>query len=213
MTIDLIPKALYPLVPTAPGIPAMLRSGARLLDSITLGYLGIGDALNDIIGAEPTKWGVFNAKGEKIAGYDSFNATRYRNSSEISKYPIEQGGFAAYNKVETPFDVMVTLVCGGTEADRSSFLANLEAARKSLQLYTVLMPEFTFRLVNFTGIDYIRTSRDGANMIIANLTGEEVRQKAAAAFSETKAPEGADTSNLGQVQTVDDPNFDVTDIA
>lgn len=211
MPIDPIPKSLYPVVPQALGVPALLRSGAQILDTITLGKLGIGDALTSIIGAEPIKWGVFDADGKSIGDYDSLVASDYQNESRISDYPVEQGSFASYNKVDNPFDVAVTLNCGGDEARRAAFLTACESARKSREFYTVVTPEYTYKNVNFIGLNYRRSLRDGAYMLSVQLVGREVREKNAA-NSSPKDPGASDMSQSGMVQTVDDPGFDTTGV-
>jgi hypothetical protein len=212
MTIDIIPKSLYPVVPNAPGVPALLRSGAQILDTITLGAFGISDALSSVIGNDANKWGVFDSGGNSIGEYDSMFAMNYRNESRISDYPVESGSFAIYNKVDNPFDVLVTLNCGGDETRRASFLASVEAARASLDLYTVTTPEYTFKNVNFVGIDYQRSVRDGAYMISAQLMGREVRE-ISASYSSPKNPESSGMLNQGMIQTVDDPGIDVSGVA
>lgn len=213
MPLPIIPKSLYPLVPNAPGVPALLRQGAQLLDTLTLGYLGLGDALTSLIGAEPVKWGVFNSNGDKIAPYDSISAVGYQNESRISDYPLEKGSFASYNRVDNPFDVVVTLVCGGTEEQRAAFTVAIEAARKSLQTYTVMTPEYTYRNINFIGIAWQRSLRDGAYMITAHLTGREVRERANAAYSLPKDVSGYDVKAQGQIQIINDPTLDASGVA
>ncbi len=213
MTIDIIPKSLYPLVPNAPGVPAVLRGGAQVIDTATGGYLGLSDALNEIIGSDPVKWGIFDASGAPVGDYDSLFSLAYRNDSKLSDYPVEQGGFASYNKVDSPYDNIVTVTCGGTEARRAALLVALEAARKSLQLYSIFTPEATYQNSNITGIDMRREIREGANMLIVNLTVREVRQKASASFSEPKNPSSFDAQSQGQVQSVDDPTFDASGVA
>jgi len=212
MPIPTIPKSLYPLVPNAPGVPSLLRQGAQILDTLTLGYLGIGDALKSLIGEEPVRWGVFDDGGEKIAAYDSVFAVGYQNDSRVSDYPLEQGGFASYNKVASPFDIMITLTCGGTEEQRSAFLTDIETARSSLDLYTVMTPEYTHYDVNFTGLNIQRSTREGANLIIAQLTGREIREQANAAYAEPKMPAAFETQMQGQVQIISDPSFDATGV-
>jgi hypothetical protein len=209
MAIDIVPKSLYPIVPQAAGVPALLRNGAQILDTVTLGAFGISDSLNSVIGTDFVKWGVFDAAGNSIADYDSMSAATYRNESRISDYPIEGGSFAAYNKVDNPYDVLIVLNCGGDEARRASFLASVEAARTSLDLYTVTTPEYTFRNVNFVGIDYQRSTRDGGTMISVQLIGREVRE-ISASYSSPKNPEVSDMLNQGLIQTIDDPNIDLT---
>ncbi len=212
MPIPVIPRSLYPVVPDLPGVPALLRSGARILDTITMGRFGFGDKLDALIGAEPVKWGVFSPGQIEIASYDSVFAVGIQNESHISDYPLEQGAFASYNKVETPFDVTVTLTCGGTEERRATFLSDLEEARHGLSLYSVMTPERTYENVNFVSLNIQRSTREGANMIIAQLVGREVREKASAAYSQPKEPAAQETVFTGQVQIISDPTFDATGV-
>lgn len=205
MAIDFIPKSLYPVVPQALGVPALLRSGAQLLDTRTLGFLGVSSAINQLIGAPLVEWGVFDSSGNFIADYDSVFAVGYVNDSRVSDYPVEQGQFASYNKVHNPFDVRVTLKCGGSEDRRALFLAKCEAARKSLAGYMVVTPETTYENVNFTGIRWERTGDGGATLLTVELVGREIR-------STTAKASYSDQMNLGTVQTVDDPSFDASGI-
>lgn len=212
MPIPTIPKSLYPLVPNSAGVPALLRSGARILDTITLGKFGFGSMLDDLIGAEPVKWGVFHSLQVKIADYDSVYAVGHQSESHISDYPLELGAFASYNKIQVPFDVTVTLNCGGSEEKRATFLSDLEEARAGLYLYSVMTPERTYENVNFTGLNVQRSLREGAHMIIAQLIGREVREVASAAYSKPKEPAAYEVQAQGQVQIISDPTFDATGV-
>lgn len=200
--MDIIPKALYPLVPNAPGVPALLRNGVKVLDTLTLGVFGLSGALDSLIGAEPVQWGVFSQKtGLPVALADSVVSMDYRNGSRISDYPVEQGAFASYNKVATPYDVKVRMTCGGSQARRGDFVAAIEAASRSLDLYLVLTPERSYPSANIEAWEYRREVNNGAGMIIADLYLREVRETATAAFSTPKAPAAADLQAQGQVQT------------
>lgn len=196
MAIPTIPKSLYPLVPKALGVPALLRSGAQLLDTLTLGYLGIGKALGSLIGSEPVTWGVFDQDGRTIAPYDSVFAVGYQNESRLSDYPIEQGSFATFNKVAIPFDVVVTLTCGGSDAHRAEFLASLEIARAGLRSYIVLTPDRTYRNVNFTGLNMQRSAREGATLLTVQLLGREVREVSGAIYSQPTIAQQEATSGI-----------------
>lgn len=207
MPIDPIPRALYPLVPKAPGVPAVLRAAATLADTVTLGYLGLSDSLNNLIGSEPVKWGVFDSNGAPIADYDSFISLDYQNQASISKYPVELGGFNSYNKVESPYDILVILSCAGSEDRRATFQSKIEAARKSLQLYSVFSPTKTYPNVNITTVAIRQELTEGANVTRAILSCEEVRQRAQADYSSP-----LNTLDNGQVQTVDDPTIDTSGV-
>lgn len=213
MTIDIIPKSLYPLVPNAPGVPAVLRSAAQIIDTATGGYLGVGDALNDIIGTDPVKWGIFDSSGAAVAVYDSIMSTGYRNDSRVSDYPVELGGFAAYNKVDSPFDVVVIINCAGSEDKRAAFQVAMEAARRSLQVYAVFTPTATYNNCNVTGLDIRHEAANGANMTIATVTIREIRQTTSVAYADPKGVGAFDPQSQGQIKTVDDPSIDVSGFA
>lgn len=208
MTIDIIPKSLYPLVPQAPGVPPLLRNVARIIDTVTLGYLGVSDALNGIIGAPAVKWAVFDDSGTPIADYDSVLAFGYQNEFRISDYPVEQGQFASYNKTNNPFDVVVTFTCGGSDERRTAFLTALENAKESLQTYTVTTPDYSYRNVNFVGIRTQRNSREGVTLLTVEMAGREIRNTGVSTFPTPKSDAGYPIVEQGMIQTVDDPNFD-----
>lgn len=213
MSIFTVPKSLYPLVPAVAGVPAVLRSGAQIFDTITLGFFNASDLVDSIIGSEPVLWGVYAPNGRPIANYDSFIGMDYRNDSRLSDYPIEQGAFATYNKVANPYTVQVTLACGGDINRRAEFQAALRSAQASLTLYTVVAEDGTFENCNLMSIDWGRTQQNGATIINAFCEFREVRQRGTTAFSSTAEPQGADTLDQGQIQTVDDPSIDASGLA
>lgn len=213
MSFDIVPKSLYPLVPAVAGVPAVLRAGAQIFDTITLGFFGAGDLVNSIIGSEPVLWGVFDASGKPIADYDSVVSQNFRNDARVSDYPVENGTFASYNKVSDPFTVPVMLACGGDLTRRAAFQAALRAALQSLTLYTVIAEDGTFENCNLVSLDWGRSQQDGAHIIKAFCEFREIRQRGTTAFSQTAEPQGAATLNQGQVQPVDDPTIDATGLA
>jgi hypothetical protein len=164
MVMPLSPKALYPLVPNAPGVPALLRSAAVIVDGATFGLLGVGSALDDLIGADPVLWGVFTQSGQPVAIADSVQAFEFQAAARVSDYPVEQGAFASYNKVIEPYSATVRMSRGGTLEQRSAFLAAIEGAQKSLELYTVLTPELSYFNANIEAFDYRREINSGAGV-------------------------------------------------
>lgn len=209
MPLPIIPKSLYPLVPNVAGVPALLRNSAQILDTLTLGVLGIGN----ILGQEPVRWTILNKLGDPVADFDSILSVDMRNSSRISNYPVENGSFKSYNKVANPFDARVVGVRSGTEVQRQEFIDKLQAAANSLELLTIVTPEATYENANIEAFDYVRETTNGAGMIKASLTFIEVRQRAAAKYSQAKSISASDPQSQGQVQTVDDPAIDVRGFA
>lgn len=213
MSIDVITKSLYPLVPKLAGVPSVLRAGAQVFDTLTLGFLGAGDLVDSIVGSEPVLWGVFRDNGQPIAEYDSVVSMNYRDDCRVSDYPIENGSFASYNKVDQPFTTQVMLSCGGSMTRRAAFQAALRDARRTLTLYTVIVEDGTFTNCNLVALDWARSNQDGAHIIKAYCEFREIRVRGTTAFSQTEDPAGASPINQGQVQPVEDPTIDVTGLA
>lgn len=201
MPMDIIPKELYPVVPFAPGIPAVLRSGATVLDTLTLGQLGLSDALGDFLGpSNASRWGVFTPDGAPVAVADSIISVDYKNSSRVSDFPVEAGAFASYNKVANPYTARVRMTRGGTRGQRGEFKAALDAAEGSLNLYTILMPDMSYSNATIESVDWRHETDNGAGMVIAELQLREVRQVAVRSSVTPKSPSAATPQANGQVQ-------------
>jgi hypothetical protein len=208
MVMPIIPKSLYPAVPNAPGVPALLRNAATIADTATFGLLGVSDALDLLIGAEQVQWGIFETEtGLPVVIADSVLGFDYRNGAKIADFPVEDGTFATYNKTATPFDIKVRMVCGGDDERRRSFIEAIEAASRSLTLYDVVTPQAAYANANIEAWDYRRDTSGGAGIIVADLYLREVRE-ATAAYSVApvpKSPSAASTVDMGRVQPVKPP--------
>jgi hypothetical protein len=221
----------FPNVPLAPGVPAVARAlgSAPVLGAVTL----VSDAVIVLRMFQGPQWGLFLAgptQGLFLGGAssaivgDSCYAVALAQDVRISKYPVEKGGFASYNKVNDPFNGKVTFTVSGAlslgnivsaiqsgsiggalnaltgQSARNSFLTLVDAAVKSLDLYSLVTPDFTYPSVNLVHYDYARTSHDGATMLTVDIWVEEVRVTGGAAYSKTTTPAGADPVNGGTVQ-------------
>jgi hypothetical protein len=212
MSITTIVKSLYPKVPALAGVPALLRSGAQIFDTLTLGFFGAGELVNSILGTEAVRWGVFDQSGKQIAQYDSVLMTEYRDDSNISDYPVERGSFAAYNKVDMPFLKSVTLTCSGDIEKRNAFQNDLRDARRSLTLYTIVTEDATYTSCNLVSISWTRTATKGAHRVEAKCEFQEVREKGTTAFSQPAIPSGASLRDMGQLQPIEDNTIDVSGV-
>lgn len=210
MPIVTVPKELYPLVPQFPGVPPLLRSGAQILDTLTFGQIGFGDVVDEIFGADTSKWGVFNENGEPVADYDSVFTFDYTNENRISDYPVEEGGFASYNKVATPFEVQIALTCGGSEQRRASTLANVKLAAESMDLFAVFTPTDSLVDSNIVGLSYGSRADQGATLLTMILHMREIRKTATATPADPKSFTASSPQSQGQIQTVDDPAIDAS---
>ncbi len=194
----------YPNVPNVLGVPALLRKATPVLDAIQ--YVShVGNVIDQLTNAAvDNTWGVFDASGDVAIAPDSFISHEYRNSQQIANYPVEQGGFASFNKVNDPFEATITMAKGGSVDDRESFLKSIEDIVTSTDLFTVVTPEATYESVNLTAFDYQRSMQNGAYLIIVSLHFKEVRVTAVNSgnASVVQAPDAANIVSTGQVAPV-----------
>lgn len=189
----------FPNVPNVPGVPPLLRAFLPVLNTIqplsfdTFGGFGFSPA---------PQWGIFK-NGQPVVTADSVQRIEYRQDWDMLDYPLEQGAFESYNKVNGPFEAKVRFATGGTEADRQALLSSIEAIASTLEFYDVVTPEKIYQSTNIVHFDYSRTAANGVGLLQVDVWLLEIRVNATAQFSNTQADASADPVNDGTVQTTD----------
>lgn len=154
------------------------------------------------LGIIPPAWGIFSRGGQPVVLADNVIRADYRKEYTVSNYPVEEGSFESYDKVELPFDMRLTFTAGGSLANRQALLDSLEAIQGDLQLYDVVTPEKTYTSVNVTHIDYNR--REGSSgMLVVEVWVTQIRVGVTDELSATREPSGASTVDGGDVQAQD----------
>lgn len=116
--------------------------------------------------------------GQPLLEFDAFIALDYVQDAKVPQQPIEQGSFAAYNKVGTPYMLKVTLARSGSAGELKTFCDALEELAAGTRLVSVVTPERVYRSANVTGLRWQRTAESGADRVIAELILDEIRQVA-----------------------------------
>lgn len=179
-----MPRYPYPNVPQAPGVPQVVRSPA--FPNTTPPALGTALALGRLVLAltRDSGWGIYVDHSAEpperdpetgdtlpvltvsaeppVLVPDSFRDFGMRQEWTITTAPTEQGGFAAYNKVNNPFEVQLRLTKGGSLRERTDFLQRVEEICNSLQLYKIVTPEKTYFRCNVTRYEVSRKEARGA---------------------------------------------------
>jgi hypothetical protein len=160
------------------------------------------DAISVVSAFSGSQWGIF-LNGVQVVGQDIFsafisNVTGFGNGSfldldyhvryAISEYPVEQGAFQSYNKVQSPFDVAITIAAGGSTANRTLLLTQIEAIIGSTDLYTVMMPEGSLNSVNPIAYGYRRQHDRGLGLLEVNILFKQVRPAGNPTFSTIQTP-------------------------
>lgn len=210
-----MPNIPYPNVPDVPGVPSIARSADFSGD--------YGDLISAVMGGNPLsiiesvttpRWGIYLPDTmEKMIDPDSVLAFEYRGEARISDYPVEEGGFKSYNKVQQPYDIRMKMTCEGagtlTSAittsggmTRESFIGTLGDLKASLLPVNIVTPDFVYQSANLVHFDYKRTNTDGVTMITAELYFREIQQSAKAGYKTVGSDSAADSKNQGTVNTV-----------
>lgn len=122
---------------------------------------------------------------------------------QVSDYPVEDGAFAAYNKVRRPDAIDVVLVKTGTDLARATWL---EAIRQQVQTdptarYHIITPQgiFQSQTVN-RGVFQARPDK-GSNMLYLEMQFTEVPiiQTESLLGDNAVNPESGPTTELGRV--------------
>lgn len=196
-----MPLIPYPNVPKVPGVPALNRlvattSSAKLLAQ-SFGFF------NDSI-----KWQILNASDRDVITPDSVVAFDFKADANVARYPVEDGGFSSYNKVREPRVLRMTMTCSGMKTMlRDTFLARLEEMRDSTDLYTVVTPDGSYKNMNLISFDFSKKSTQGATMIIADATFQEIMTSAKAEYTKTAEVSGSNPQSNGRVGWYSPPAY------
>lgn len=182
-------------VPIAPGVPALIRSGPAPVNPELL------PASAQIQDTQRTgkNWGIF-FNGQQIVTPDTFASIDYRQGWALADYPLENGAFETYNKVELPFDVRVRLASGGTIDNRQNLLRQIQNIAGDQRFYDVVTPEVIYQQCNIQHFDYRRTATNGVGLILIEVWLLEIRvlpQRGA----NVRFPSASPLSSLGSINT------------
>lgn len=204
MPLPIIPKVDFPNVPDLPGVPRLPRSPR--FPPLVQAVLGIVEGIIwDMLTDKPV-WGIFDEDGAIVIQADSVLDFSYRGDARVSNFPVQDGTFASYNKVVNPYEAMIRLTKGGTEAERAEFLDTLEEIATGTDLYNVVTPERTYLSANVSMTGYRREANNGANLLIVDVMLTEIRE-VSPQYSKTEVqaaaqPSGTPPVNSGKVQPV-----------
>jgi hypothetical protein len=183
-----------PNVPNVPGVPTLTSYSAAPI------LLALSDAAFVALSFLAPRWGIFLDGVPALPMAKSVASFEYKQDWTISDYPVEEGGFQSYDKVQLPFECRVRITSSGSSGDRAALLAALDQIANSLDLYDVVTPERVYTSVNVHHMDYRRTATNGVGLLVVDLWLVEVRVTATATFTNTQQPGDSGQQGVGNVQ-------------
>ena len=202
-------------VPAVLGVPKLLgqsvASGVKAAASVSIGTV-LDDAL---ITNAASQWGIFSNTGDCVLSAAHVLSVEAESQYHIATAPLEEGSFVSYNKVATPRQHRIRMVCDGSELGlgsslagvfmppalsnlgsgaelyvRKAFFETLTQLEADLTLYAVLTPERKYSNVNITGHRWLRNAQHGITMPVVEITLQEVRMAQAPLYTATRQPQG-----------------------
>ena len=171
----------------------------------------LGNAIHNLISdlLFPNQWGIFDEYGiDSILQVDTVLEVTFKNENIISTYPIQEGGFVSYDKVETPYTGTVSVALGGYlissmidaligvgSGTKSDLLDTLDSLVKDTELYTIVTPDKVFEDCNIIGYSFKRSKEDGAYLLKCDIMFMEVRKLTASYTDTTEKPQSESTSS------------------
>lgn len=178
-------------VPNVPGIPPVLF----LNPLAALPSLLVADAVGLFLGYAPQIYGIFSQAGMPVVICDSIITVEYKQEFVLSTFPMEQGAFNTYDKVQTPYDARLRCATGGSPAARQAFLASIDAIIGDINLYSIVTPDKVYTSANIIHQDYKRAASSGAGLLQVDIFLEEVRVTGSATTTSTQSSLPASTPN------------------
>ncbi len=224
--MPIIPKPPFPNVPKLPGVPQVPRSNnfpagppPALNAVVAIGRLVLavlskpawGIYKMDLPPEPPDADGIqtvtVRAAPPPVITPDSFRRMGFRNEWAVSTAPIQNGGFANYNKVNNPYEISLRMIKTGSLESRKKFLAQIDAVAGSLELFKILTPEKTYLNCNILAVELVREEGAGAYMFAeVEITFIEVRiveaqyTTTAVSTQDARNPSAQPPTNQGLVQ-------------
>lgn len=196
----------YPKQPTQYAMWGILYGNS--FDSANLEYLVTQNSVNtanittsfftqNSASLGSTKVTNIKVKGNYALTPDSFVKFEYKENHKIPNYPVEQGSFQSYNKVTLPYEIKLIVTKVGI-FDIPPFINQILLLLNSTDILSIVTPDKIYNSANLINFDYRKEARNGATLLIAELTFQEVRIAPNPSLP-TAAPSGAKTTPLGQV--------------
>lgn len=170
--------------------------------TINLNYVTdkIKDLKRSINSAIYGKWDIVdNESKETICSYDTFFGFEFSSSSTLPSYPIQNGSFRNYNKVNNPNNLRVSIAVSGNKSVLKTAIELLSKYNEGTQLVDVVTPFKTFISYNLTNMNYELKSGEAVSRLTIEFDIYEIRQSTVA-FSNVSSPNFSNNVNGGKVQ-------------
>lgn len=156
--------------------------------------------LLDLLDLAPV-WTLQSEGGGTAVDFDVFLGMDFSGANAVAHEPIEQGGFASYNKQDTPKEITVELACTKMYFNQQPVLAAIDKLASGTQKISLVTPSSEYKNLNLESYSYIRKEDSGAGMLAVELKLVEIREvevKKKTTASENPKSEGKEGKPIDQ---------------
>jgi hypothetical protein len=191
-------------LPSLPKLPTQLP-GASLLPAAVLNVVSLISKNLPNFNPPAPIYAIVNADTfVPLTVPDSWLEINVRFSEyQVPDYPIEGGGFAAYNKVRRPDQIDMTLAKTGPDLSRATWLEAIRQQVESdpLARYHIITPQGIFQNQTIVREAFQARQDRGSNMLYLDIQFSEVPQITTPSLLGDKAvdPESGPMATIGRV--------------
>jgi len=185
-----------------PGVPALLNGFNSFVGTI-IEVDSVINQLFELFGDAQSSWGIYEKDLETIAlEFDGFVEFGIDDASQIAGYRIEEGQFGSYNKVDSPFEIVLTGVKTGTINEIDAFLRKLKSISGDIKLYSVVTKGQIYSDVNMLRYSYRRSPEAGFNILYITMVFVQIQSTDEVQFNvPTKTQSGQKIVDNGTAST------------
>ena len=119
----------------------------------------------------------FLGEGDKdVLTFNSLLDLEIQSGGTVPSQPLEQGSFAAYNKLQEPLKIAANIAVEGDSAELQDALAQLNILKDETTIFSVITPEFEYVNMTLESFSYTRKREEGRGVLYAQLNLVEIRE-------------------------------------
>ncbi len=155
-------------------------------------------------GNNKDQWTILNTKGGSAITFTSFLDIDVRKAGLSMSYPIEEGGFANYNKVQSPLEIRVTLGIQGEHSEIEYALEKLNEYQANPIVLDVATPSYFYENMTLEAYSYKRTKENNSTMLTVEMVMVEIREvktRTTTTIRSPRNPTSASREQAGQKES------------
>ena len=142
-----------------------------------------------------------------VVSFNSLLELNIESGGTVAAQALEQGSFAAYNKVQEPLKIAAAIAIEGDSAALQDALGTINLLKEDTTIFSVITPEFEYVNMTLQSFSYARKREEGRGVLYVQMDLVEVREVETATTTvrlpkkKVKKKDCASPKNEGQQQT------------